>query len=312
MTTRPFRLLPIFQKRVWGTRDLKPWFQHTPVVAPVGEVWFTSNENQTDVGPTLGELIAKHPQEILGNSLHPADQTLCPLLVKFLFTSEKLSVQVHPDDEYARKHHNSFGKSESWYVLQADPGAVVAAGFREALTPEALQAAALSGEIENLLEWHPVAAGDTIFTPAGTVHAIGSGLQICEIQQNSDITYRLYDYGRPRELHLEHACNVSRFLPHPGKLPPVHLAAWRDQLITCPYFNLERLRLNGRLQFNGSEHHHLLISVSGSGRIAGQDARPGQVWLVPASAEPFQLDGTGSEWLLTYSAQTPTEAFTAS
>ncbi len=132
-----------------------------------------------------------------------------PLLVKFVFTSERLSVQVHPNDEFAAAHENSRGKTEMWYVLRADPGARLAIGFREAISRERLRESALSGEIEQLLNWIEVQAGDAFFVPAGTVHAIGGGLALCEIQQHSDITYRLYDYGRPRELHLDKAMQVA-------------------------------------------------------------------------------------------------------
>ncbi len=138
---------------------------------------------------------------------------ICPLLVKLLFTTERLSVQVHPDDEYAEEHHGSLGKTEAWYVLDATPPGEVAVGFRQTLTPDQFNAAVHSGEIENLLDWRKVQAGDIIYVPAGTVHAIGAGVTICEIQENSDITYRLYDYGRPRELHLEHGTKVSRVRP---------------------------------------------------------------------------------------------------
>ena len=133
-----------------------------------------------------------------------------PLLVKLLFTSDNLSVQVHPGDAYAREHHNSRGKTEMWHILRAEPEAKIALGLRERVTPERLREAAQSGEIMELLNWVPARPGDTFFVPAGTIHAIGGGLALCEMQQHSDITYRLYDYGRPRELHLEHGdCGVA-------------------------------------------------------------------------------------------------------
>jgi mannose-6-phosphate isomerase len=196
VNSQPYPLAPSFRERVWGRRDLRPFFPQ-PFKAPVGEAWF-----QCDGDP-----------QSFGTAVDPSHPGICPLLVKLLFTSERLSVQVHPGDEYAERHHSSLGKTEAWYVLDAQPPGEVAVGFRSALTREKFKAAARSGEIERLLDWRKVNAGDVIFTPAGTVHAIGAGLTICEIQQNSDITYRLYDYGRPRELHLERGAEVSHLGP---------------------------------------------------------------------------------------------------
>src|SRR5262249_46670605 len=140
-----------------------------------------------------------------------------PILVKFLFTTENLSVQVHPSGECG------VGKTEMWHILRAAEGASIALGFRDTVTPAWARAAAESGEILEMLRWYPVRAGETYFTPAGTVHAIGAGIALCEIQQHSDITYRLYDYGRPRELHLEEGLAVSDFGTHPGASACVQL-----------------------------------------------------------------------------------------
>jgi mannose-6-phosphate isomerase len=192
---QPIQMLPLFRERVWGREDLRPYFLESPRKDRIGEVWFTFEENRTADGQTLRELLSASP-EILGTAADPEHPGICPLLVKLLFTTERLSVQVHPEDDYAREHHGSLGKTEAWYVMDAQPPAEVAVGFQKPLTPEQLRETAVSGEIEGLLDWRKVAAGDLIFTPAGTVHAIGAGLTICEIQENSDITYRLYDYAR--------------------------------------------------------------------------------------------------------------------
>ncbi|MCX7676603.1 MAG: class I mannose-6-phosphate isomerase, partial [Alteraurantiacibacter sp.] len=137
------------------------------------------------------------------------------LLVKYIFTSEKLSVQVHPSDKQAvAAGHGQQGKEECWLVIDAQPGAALGVGFRQEIAAEAMRAAALDGSIEELLAWHPVQPGDFLYIPAGTVHAIGAGVGIIEIQQNCDITYRLYDYGRPRELHLDEGLAVARGSPH--------------------------------------------------------------------------------------------------
>jgi mannose-6-phosphate isomerase len=250
------RIAPSFRERVWGVTTLEPWFPNPQ--ERIGEVWF-------EPAP---EIAAEFP-----------------LLVKFVFTSGKLSVQVHPDDAYARARHNCLGKTEMWHVLAAEAGAKIAAGFREPVTPERLKASALSGEIENLLEWHEAKAGDTFFIPAGTVHAIGPGLTLCEIQQNSDITYRLYDYGRPRELHLEDAVKVSR-----GDRCAPRAVPTGNSLVSCDYFKVDRLRITSLQQHHPpSGRSQMLIVVEGSGEIDGDAAKAGEAWMID---DNVKLSGT--------------------
>ena len=201
----------------------KPWGREVlpaPFVAPQGE--------------RIGEIWFEPPPE------------LPSLLVKYIFTSEKLSVQVHPDDDQARAagHGNSWGgggKEECWLVIDAEPGATLGVGFREPLSREQIRTAALDGSIEDLLVWHPVRAGDFFYIPANTVHAIGAGVSLIEVQQNADITYRLYDYGRPRELHLDEGVAVARGEPHDPALRrhiPDHGTV---ELANGAYFQLHRL-----------------------------------------------------------------------
>jgi mannose-6-phosphate isomerase len=198
---------------------------------------------------------------------------------------------VHPDDEYAERHHRSLGKTEAWYVIDSREPGELAVGFRETLTRERLRQAALSGEIEQLLDWRKVTPGDVVFTPAGTVHAIGAGLTICEIQENSDVTYRLYDYGRPRELHLEHGVTVSHLGPHEYRTAPRSLADWRDELVVSKYFRIERLRPKGEFRIRaGLPYYLLLICLKG------------QAWMIPAHASEVTIDGLGAEWILTYTS----------
>ena len=298
----PFQLLPLFRERVWGRESLAPFFPETPVKQRIGEVWFTFEENRAKTGESLGDLICAHP-EILGEAFDKAHPGICPLLVKLLFTTERLSVQVHPGDDYAQKHHGSLGKTEAWHVLDAQPPAEVAVGFKESLSPKKLEESACSGEIEQLLDWRHVRAGDTIFVPAGTVHAIGAGLIVCEVQENSDITYRLYDYGRPRELHLEHGMKVSKLEPYEYWADKVALAEGRDELVTCSYFRIERLLVKDSLKVAGGlKYYLLLICVKGSGQIAGEVFTAGECWMVPAGGREFTVKGAGSEWMLTYTA----------
>lgn len=304
----PILLSPIFRERIWGRKSLAPFFADASSEDDkrhIGEVWFTFEENLTSAGVSLGQLLSDHPQ-VLGraNSL---------LLVKLIFTTERLSVQVHPDDKYAALHHNSLGKTEAWYIVDAEPDAEVAAGFRERLTSERARAAAESGEIEHLLSWHKVKRGDVVFVPAGTVHAIGAGLTICEVQENSDVTYRLYDYGRPRELHLDHGIAVSNLEPYSIQSQIRALSPGRDALTQCEYFRMERLRPERAISFApGLPSYLILICLHGQGAIAGQTFNPGQGWLVPAGADSFSIEGAGSEWILTYTADEPLQGISAS
>jgi mannose-6-phosphate isomerase len=244
----PIRLPTRFLEKVWGSSDLLPWYPVSD--KKIGEVWFEAD---------------------------------LPLLVKFVFTSARLSVQVHPNDDFAQARENSRGKTEMWYVMRAEPGARIAIGFRESLSPERLRESALSGEIDRLLNWMEVQAGDAFFIPAGTVHAIGGGLALCEIQQYSDITYRLYDYGRPRELHLEKAIQVAfteASSPESVMLP-----------IDCQYFHTELARTTSKLLYKPEpQRFHVVIFVTGMGTIAGQPFREGEAWLIPAGSQPFEIE----------------------
>lgn len=198
-------------ERVWGRRDLAGPFAPPPEAGaePIGEIWF---EDEADAA----------------------------LLVKYLFTAERLSIQVHPDDAAARARGLPRGKDEAWYVIAAEPDAVIGIGLTHEVPPEALRAAALDGSIERLLDWRAVAAGDVFYSPAGTVHAIGAGLALIEIQQNLDLTYRLYDYGRPRALHVDEAVAVADPGPWAAPFAPVEAAPGRTVLAAGGAFVLER------------------------------------------------------------------------
>jgi mannose-6-phosphate isomerase len=197
------------------------------------------------------------------------------LLIKFLFTTEKLSVQVHPDDAYAALHERgSRGKTEMWYILRAEMGASVALGFRQAHDRERVRAAAESGEIMEMLDWKPARAGDVFFTPAGTVHALGEGLVLCEIQQTSDVTYRMYDYHRGRELHLERALDVARLKPYTE--PALQAGA----LAQCAHFVTERFdwREPCRFQPAADASDEAVIILEGRGLMDGKLYQMGEVW----------------------------------
>ncbi|MFN7994174.1 MAG: class I mannose-6-phosphate isomerase [Bryobacteraceae bacterium] len=245
MTTR--RLTGRALEKVWGTTVTEPWYPASPV--KTGEVWFTAPEEPR-------------------------------LLVKFLFTSEKLSVQVHPGDIGGEP-----GKTEMWHVLRAGPRAGIALGFNRTLTGSEARAAAISGEIESMLHWYAPAPGDTFFVPAGTVHAIGEDLALVEIQQHSDTTYRLYDYGRPRDLHLDQGLAVAQLGPHPGPVAAQPLRNGRQLLVECSYFRTESLVVSSDRPHRAGETPEMLVCVEGTGSFNGDGFAPGQVWLLTAHAE---------------------------
>jgi mannose-6-phosphate isomerase len=195
-----------YVEKPWGRTDLPPIFD-PPGNKRIGEVWFTA----------------------------PGDQ---PLLLKYLFTSERLSIQVHPNDEQARARGLARGKSECWYILDAEPGATLGLGLKREVSGAELRAAAVDGSIEELMDWRPVVAGDFFLVPPGTVHAIGGGISLLEFQQNSEVTYRLYDYGRPRELHLDDGIAVAKRQGYPGSLAQHVSAAELRTLVSGPQFIL--------------------------------------------------------------------------
>ena len=303
----PIRLLPLLKERPWGVRSLAPWLKDATGGALVGEAWFTANDTPIEDGPTLGSAIAADPVGLLGPD---ARDGLCPLLLKFLFTSDRLSVQVHPDDAYARKHHGSLGKTEAWHVLEARPGASLGLGFTRRIEQAEAVAAARSGAIEHLLDWRPTAAGDTWLVPAGTVHAIGAGVTVLEVQEHSDLTYRLYDYGRPRELHLERGFEVAELGPYTVANARVPLGPGRERLTACDYFTLEQVALDGTLRFEpGAPFYHLVVIGRGQGRFAGRATEAGHVWLVPAACDPFTIELEAGALLIAYTNASPTSSF---
>jgi mannose-6-phosphate isomerase len=253
----PFKVAPFFQTRIWGFHDLAPWFDYktdpAAGVEPIGEVWLTGSRCTAATGPlagrTLSNIMADYAPLILGMDHVPAllpegAEPEFPLLIKMLFPREKLSVQVHPDDTLARQMGQPRGKTECWYILEAEPDSKVALGMKPGVTPDQVRAAIEDKSLEDLLSWLPIAAGDMIYVDAGTVHAIWPGAVILETQQTSDITFRLYDYGRPRELHVDKSLEAMRLETAAGKIVPVDEDS-RTVLVDEQYFRVERWKLDG-------------------------------------------------------------------
>ncbi|MGQ0590690.1 MAG: class I mannose-6-phosphate isomerase [Sphingosinicella sp.] len=260
------RLEHRYEERVWGRDALPNWAETQPSTgAPIGEIWFVEDED-------------------------------CPaeLLVKYLFTSERLSIQVHPDDKGARAIGFPRGKDEAWLVLDAEPDAVIGIGLKEVASKETLRAAALDGSIEELIDWRPVRAGDFFYSPSGTVHAIGPGLSLVEIQQNLDVTYRLYDYGRPRELHLDAGIAAADPVPWQRSFVPRETGPGREILHAGGNFVVERWTFSGEAEVESADGQLVLVPLSAEGELDCQSLEPGSVWRVDgmanlASAAPLDL-----------------------
>jgi mannose-6-phosphate isomerase len=301
----PFRIEPQFVVRVWGYKDLRPWYDRVADAEPLGEVWLTGDECIIATGPhtgqTLRSLFAEASQPLLGSA---APSPGSPLLIKVIFAREKLSVQVHPDDKMAQKYGEPRGKTECWYTVAAEPGAQVAAGLKPGVTLDQVKAGIHDGTLEQSLNVLPVAEGDMVFVDAGTVHAIWPGSILLETQQYSDLTYRMFDYGRPRQLHIDKSLEATRLVTRAGKIPPVELAD-RTVLINVEYFRVERLllprhRASASLPGKGEPAQGLsyLFAAAGAGRLIGPDFHPVDlpargIVAVPASSPSFFIEDMG-------------------
>jgi len=312
----PFRIEPVFTARVWGFRDLRPWYDRVAEGDPIGEVWLTGDECQvatgTFQGKKLGALFKEQYTALLGDDARAADSVPSradsPLLIKTIFAREKLSVQVHPDDKMAQKYGEPRGKTECWYALAAEPGSQVAVGLKPGTTVDQVKEGIRAGKLEERLNMIPVAAGDMIYVDAGTVHSIWPGPILLETQQYSDVTYRMYDYGRPRELHIEKSLEATKFNTRAGKIAPVELAD-RTVLIDAEYFRIERISIGGSMTSEklrgavGKRGLAYLFAARGAAHIAGADAENadfapvdlprGGIVAVPAASPEFVLRAAG-------------------
>jgi mannose-6-phosphate isomerase len=315
----PFLIEPLFVSRVWGYRDLRPWYDYVVKdgADPVGEVWLTGDMCAIASGPyagkKLGDVFAAAGDAMVGAGAPTAES---PLLVKMLFAREKLSVQVHPDDRLAEKYGQPRGKTECWFALSAEEGAQVAAGLKPGVSADEVREGIERGTLEKSLNVLPVKRGDMVFVDAGTVHAIWPGSILLETQQNSDITYRLYDYGRPRELHVEKSLEAMRFETRAGLVPP-RVEGDRTILIDVEYFRVERIPVKGTrggetLPGDSETAAGLsyLFAAEGSARLAGggfQDIElpPRGIAAIPAAAPAFTIEDLGGLDLIRISPRWP-------
>ncbi len=295
MTTSvaPFRLKPWFSERVWGKQDLRPWYSDTGTRELVGEAWLTGPQCVVETGVFAGREFASVAAELGG---------ACPLLVKLLFPKEKLSVQVHPDDVQARAMGETRGKTECWYVLEAEPEAYVSLGLKDDVDAAKFRAAVSEGTAEELLRQVPVSVGDMLFVDAGTVHAIGPGVVLLETQQTSDVTYRLYDYGRPRELHLEKGLAVMKSETAAGKVAPRTMDGF-VRLIEQKYFVVDRFEVGAdgavAVAMDGAG---CLVGLRGSGVVKTSEGSvelsPGRAVVVPVGSGGAVVEaGSGTSFV---------------
>ena len=301
----PFRIEPRFVGRVWGWKDLRPWYDRAAEGEPIGEVWLTGDDCEIATGQHAGrplsEIFHELPEAMLGDRGHGPDS---PLLIKVIFAREKLSVQVHPDDRMAQKYGQPRGKTECWYALAADPGAQVAVGLKPGVTLEQVKAGIDGGTLEQSLNVLPVEAGDMIFVDAGTVHAIWPGSVLLETQQNCDLTYRMYDYGRPRELHIEKSLEATRLATRAGKMTPL-VRQDRTTLVNSDYFCVEKIpvevsrsSVSMRRPDESRPGLSYLFAASGSGRLASPsfgsvDLPERGIVAVPAVSPVFAMQDLG-------------------
>ena len=313
----PLRFRPTLREKVWGTLDLGPLQQTTD--RRIGEAWCLNDGSAVAEGPlqgrTVASLVSGFGDRLMGPRWNPAvfdgptgpggllgiPRNSFPIVGKILFGTGRLSIQVHPDNESAARLEGGTGKTELWYVAAAEPGAQLGLGTKEALNPEELAAAAADGSIEERLRWHPAEPGQSVLVPAGTVHSLRGGAVLCEIQQNSDITYRLFDYcqagldGRPRQLQLKRAVQVANTYSRPrpriaeagaaGPFRTMHLGR-------CPSFVAELLCWQSAFLYTPDPGRcQLLVFVEGFGTLQGIPFEAGDAFLIPAESGRFPVDG---------------------
>lgn len=306
----PLVFEPILKERIWGGTKLKTVFDKPIQSETTGESWELSTV-PGDIsriavgeykGKLLSELISQYPEEILGGAVHKKFGTEFPLLFKFIDAKDDLSIQVHPNDELAKKRHNSFGKTEMWYVMQADENAKIVVGFKENSSREKYLKNLADKTLLSILEEIPVKKGDVFFLETGTIHAIGAGIVIAEIQQTSDITYRVYDWdrvdaeGKSRELHIDLALDAINYNKTDTKRSYTEEKNKSNLVVTCPYFTTDYLPLDGETEIKKQhESFTVYMCMEGDFMIKYNETvwnyKKGDTILLPATMQDYILAG---------------------
>ena len=315
----PLKFKPIFKEKLWGGQKIRTVLgKDFGTIDNCGETWELSGvpgnvseiANGSKKGQLLTDLIEVSKADLVGYSVFKHFGHEFPLLIKFIDADQDLSVQVHPDDVLAKERHNCAGKTEMWYILQADEGASLINGFVKDTNREEYEEYFNNGKIMELLHTEKVKSGDVYYLPAGRVHTIGKGLMIAEIQQTSDITYRIYDFdrvdkhGNKRELHIEEALDAIDFSkPNQLKSKYETISNQANPIVATPYFSTNKLILNQTKKINRTELDcfKIYIAVGGSGKIEDVTIKFGEVVLVPACMKEFTIEPDGElELLETY------------
>ena len=319
----PLKFEPILKQTLWGGDKIIPFKHLNSDLKGVGESWEISgvenNEsvvaNGPDKGLTLADMVRKYREELVGEANYARFGNKFPLLIKFIDAKQDLSIQVHPTDELAKKRHNSMGKTEMWYIVDCEPGAYLYYGFQKEISKAEFKERIENNTLLEVLNKVPVHKGDVFFISAGTLHAIGKGILIAEIQQNSNTTYRIYDYGRvgadgkPRQLHVEKAQMVTRLAPpdrepksqgQPERFP----GGVRTLLSSCEYFTVTQISLSGKEEFSADHtSFHSLLMLEGEAVLSWSNGvmriTKGESVLVPANTGRYTLEGKGELVLTT-------------
>ncbi len=318
MQTYPLRFKPILKERIWGGSKLGDKLGKPTTGSQIGESWEISAvpENVSEItngaysGNSLDKLIELYPEALLGQSVLSRFGKTFPLLIKIIDASADLSIQVHPDDRLAKERHNSFGKTEMWYVMDADPGARLLIDFNQHITPEGLKKRLANSTLMDVMNQEEVQEGDTFFIKAGKIHAVGAGVLMAEIQQNSDITYRVYDYdredmqGNKRELHTEQALDAIDFsLKQDFKVTYDQKENSSNPMVSSPYFTTQYLPIKGQvsLDLSDREAFSILMVVEGSvdlkTTLEDFTLNMGETCLIPAALDSVKLESEGAKLL---------------
>lgn len=317
----PLRFVPIFKERIWGGEKLKQVLGKDIQTGLIGESWELSDvegdvsivQNGTLKGQSLRDVVKKHKGGLTGQKNYQKFGDTFPLLIKFIDAREDLSIQVHPDDALAQKRHQTFGKTEMWYVMQAEKNAKLIVGFEKPVNKQTYQEALKNNTLTDILHYEPVGAGDTFFIKTGTIHAIGAGILLAEIQQTSDITYRVYDFnrkdkhGNTRELHTELALDAIDYSGGKDfKMNCSKASNQPNELVACPYFVTKLIPVSGEVNLDLTVQDSFKIYMVVAGEViftSGPDKqhlKTGEIILVPASQKSITLSSEKADVLEVY------------
>lgn len=322
MELYPLKFQPLYKYRIWGGEKLKTELGKNYSENLIGESWEISDVNNDETiviegplkGLTLKQLTERFKGDFLGKTIYTAFGNNFPLLIKFIDAKTPLSIQVHPSNEIAKSRHNSFGKNEMWYVMQAEKEAELIIGFKEDLSPKQYEQYLKDGKILDVMNHEVVSKGDTFYIPTGRVHAIGAGVLLAEIQQTSDITYRIYDYdrvdnttGEKRELHNDLAKDVIDFSVHDTyKTQYNKTVNQSNTLVHSPYFKTNFLKVEGNItkDYSNLDSFVIYMCVDGNTQIEWKNdiftLKKGETLLLPASIKNISLSSTSCELLEVY------------